>query len=125
MPVGIGVQKEIERVPKELASAKPAAGYAGGGRQRGDFVDTEQVLIDPMTNEEISRIYDIVTQQEIDSDSELTEKDLGRIKYNKLNREKLRIERDHWFRIRAKFIWKDAPEEELGTEGAGNMMMDF
>ena len=122
MPVGIGVEKEVERVPKDLTSAKPAAGQGGGGRRRGDFVDTEQVLIDPRTNEEISKIYDIVTQREIDSNPELTVKDLGRKKYNKLNREELWIERDHWFRIRAKFIWKDAPKEASAAGGTGGAM---
>jgi type IV pilus assembly protein PilM len=122
MPAGIGVEKEIERVPKELADARPAR---GAGRLRGDFVTIEQVLVDPMTNEEISKTNDIITQEEIDSDPELKEKDLGRKKYNRLTGDELFIERDCWFRIRAKFTWKDAPEEEPVAEGAGGMMMGF
>ena len=125
MPAGIGVEKEIERVPKELADARPTAGYGGAGRLRGDFVTIEQVLVDPMTNEEISKTSDIITQEEIDSDPELTDRDLGRKKYNRSTSDELFIERDCWFRIRAKFTWKDAPEEAPAAEGAGGMMMGF
>ena len=109
-PAGIGVLKEVERVP-QLSDRNTSANRRGGqGRQEQDFVYTEDVLIDPMTNEEISKTSDIFTQEEINSDSELTEKDIGRKKYNKSTGDELFIERDHWFRIRAKFIWKDGPE---------------
>ncbi len=122
LPVGIGVLKDIERVPKELTSTRTPVGYEGAGRPRGgDFVYTEQVLIDPMTNEEISRTYDIVTQEDIDINPELTERDLGRKKYNKLTGEELFVDRDCWFRIRAKFTWKDAPKEDPTDAGAGGM----
>ena len=77
-----------------------------------------------MTNEEISKTCDYITQEEIDADPGLTERDLGRIKFNDFG-EKLWIERDCWFRIRTKFTWKDAPEEEPAAEGAGGMMMGF
>jgi type IV pilus assembly protein PilM len=123
MPSGIGVQKEIERVPEELRATRTRGGFGGArGRPGGDFVDTEPVLLDPMTNEEISKTSDIITQEEIDSDPELTEKDLGRKKYNRLTGDQLFIERDCWFRIRAKFTWKDAPKQESATEGAGGAM---
>ena len=123
MPAGIGLQKEIERVPKEMRTTRTGGRLGGGGvRQRGDFVDTELVLIDPMTNEEISRTSDIITQKEIDSDPELTEKDLGRIKINKSTGKGLYIDRDCWFRIRAKFIWKDAPKEASAAGGTGGAM---
>jgi len=119
MPTGIGILKEVERVPKELTQTNPGGamsmmeGYGYGG-VRTDFIDTENVLVDPMTNEEISRTYDIVTRNDIDNNPEKwTEKDLGRIKSNPLSRDKkLFIDRDSWFRIKAKFIWKDAPKPE-------------
>ena len=120
MPAGIGVQKEIERVPQLSDRNEPTDRRAGARRREQDIIYTEQVLIDPMTNEEISRTYDIVTQKEIDSNPELTEKDLGRKKYNKLNGKELWIEKDCWFRIRAKFTWKDASEQEEATEGASS-----
>jgi hypothetical protein len=130
MPEGIGILKEVERVPKELAQARPgAAGGAGmmmegyGGGLRSDFIYTENVLVDSMTNEEISRTYDIVTQKDIDTDPQKwTEKDLGRKKYNPLNRTELFIDHDYWFRIKAKFVWKDAPKVETPTMGTNEMM---
>lgn len=126
MPAGIGVQKEVERVPKALIEQNKGGaigGYGGiyGGMQ-SEYVITENVLIDPMTNEEISKTYDYITQQDIDQDPELAEKDLGKKKYNKLTRDPLYIERDHWFRIKAKFVWKEAPKEEP-VSPAGAMTM--
>jgi len=119
MPAGIGVQKEVERVPQSSDRNTPANRRTGQIRRGQDFVYTEEVLIDPMTNEEISRTYDIITQKEIDSDPELTEKDLGRKKINKSTGKELFIDRDHWFRIKAKFSWKDAPEEGAAKEAGG------
>jgi len=119
MPAGIGVPKEIERVPQLSDRNDPANRRVGQGRRGQNIVYTEEVLIDPMTNEEISRTYDIITQEEIDSDPELTEKDLGRKKINKSTGKELFIERDHWFRIKAKFTWKDAPEEGPAEEAGG------
>lgn len=113
MPPGIGVQKEIERVPEPVTPRGRGAGGARMGMRRmQDFVPVEDVLIDPMTNEEISKTFDIITQQDIDRDPELTEKDLGRKKINRLTGDPLFIERDQWFRIKAKFTWKDAPKQE-------------
>jgi type IV pilus assembly protein PilM len=118
MPSGIGEPKEIERVPQEKGT-KQSRGRAGG---RGDFVYSEKVLLDPMTGEEISKTYDIYTQEDIDRDPELTEKDLGRKKFNKLTGEEKYIERDQWFRIKAKFIWKDASgEKKSDKKSAGGM----
>ena len=116
-PSGIGVSKEIERVPQD-PDANRNRGTMG---VRSDFVYSEQVLVDPMTGEEISKTYDIYTQEDIDRDPELTQKDLGRKKFNKFTQEKY-IKRDQWFRIKAKFVWKDAPgEKKSGTKAAGGM----
>lgn len=125
MPEGIGILKEVERVPRELTQARPGVmtmTMDGGGRS--DFIYEEYVLVDPMTDEEISRTFDIVTQKDIDTNpQDWTEKDLGRKKYNQMNRDPLYIDRDHWFRIKAKFIWKEAPEVETPAMGTAPMMM--
>ncbi|MHC4103434.1 MAG: type IV pilus assembly protein PilM [Planctomycetota bacterium] len=57
----------------------------------------EEVLIDPMTKEIISKVADLdeYGKEKIDRS--------GNVVY-KVN--------DHWFRLDAKFVWKDAPKEE-------------
>lgn len=126
MPDGIGVQKEVERVARASTTPRTRTGYGeyggGGGRPKRDIVYTEKVLIDPMTNEEISRTFDIITQEEIEANPDLTEKDLGRKKYDESTGDELYIDRDRWFRIRAKFTWKDAPKETPETPGADSGM---
>ena len=114
MPTGIGIAKEIERVPRELA--QPGAGQTGttmpirpgirGGSAVPERIFTELVLVDPMTQEEISRTYDIILQDDIRQNPELTDRD-RRGQTDSLGTEQY-IERDHWFRIQLKFIWKDA-----------------
>jgi hypothetical protein len=112
-PAGAGIEKEIERVPQQEESKErgrgPATmgGYWGMGRF-GEKIMVEQVLVDPMTNEEISKTFDLITQAEIEQDPSLTEKDLGKKKYGDFNNEPKFIVRDHWFRISAKFVWKEA-----------------
>ena len=110
MPAGIGIEKVVERVPQQTGAGRPRTAVRENmnARSTADFVYNETVLIDPMTGEEISKIYDIVTQKDIDADPDLTERDLGRKKYDNFGNEEY-IERDRWFRIQAKFIWKDAP----------------
>ena len=129
MPKGIGILKEVERVPQALTEARPGAARGmmeGYGGIRADFIYVEDVLVDPMTNEEISRTYDIVTQKDIDMNPQKwTERDLGRKKYNPLNRDELFIDHDHWFRIKAKFTWKDAPVIETPAMDVGGMPMGF
>ena len=103
-----------EETPADIAQAADSGERtnrrSGFRNQSQDIIYAEDVLVDPMTNEEISRTYDIITQEEIDSNPELNEKDLGKKKINKLTGKELFIDRDHWFRIKAKFIWKDASE---------------
>jgi hypothetical protein len=35
------------------------------------------------------------------------------------------IDHDRWFRIKAKFVWKDAPKIEEPAMGAGGMYEEF
>ncbi len=114
-PAGAGIEKEIERVPQQEESKERSRGPAmmGGYWGMGRFEEkimVEQVLVDPMTNEEISKTFDLITQAEIEQDPSLTEKDLGKKKYGDFNNEPKFIVRDHWFRISAKFVWKEASE---------------
>ena len=119
MPVGIGILKEVERVPSDAAGGQPGVaargmmGMAGGAGRMGAVpsrVSQEWVLFDPMTNEEISRTYDLVSEEDIRSNPEYNERDLGRVKLTNFGDPKY-IERDYWFRIQAKFLWKDAPQD--------------
>lgn len=125
MPAGIGILKDVER-PSAVSqqNANPNVVLPGalmlqmgeeGAAQGPEFIATEKVLFDPMTNEEISKTYDIVTQQDIDSGSSWTDKDLGRKKTTSFGQEKFLV-RDHWFRIQAKFVWKDAPKEAAQSQ---------
>ena len=95
MPEGIGVLQVVPRGGTDLQQTENIRGGRGNSGQ--DFVTSEQVLIDPLTKEEISKTFD------------LDEK--GRKKYDSFN-QPVYIERDKWFRIRAKFIWKDAPQSQ-------------
>jgi type IV pilus assembly protein PilM len=141
LPSGIGVERTVERVPKEVADERKnrrrtdgmmmnpmmmemmRGGVGGGTTRRGlDIIYEEDVLVDPMTNEEISKTYDIITQDDIDADPDLSEKDRGRKKYNKLNGDEQFIERDQWFRIQAKFIWTEAPKKKKTTTAVGGYM---
>jgi type IV pilus assembly protein PilM len=134
MPSGIGVSKEIERVPKPAQGAGAAMGAARFGGEFGglgalgreaEIVYTEKVLVDPMTGEEISKTFDIYTQKDIDGNPQLTERDLGRKKYNRISGAPEYIERDRWFRIQVKFIWKDAPPKPVDATAAGGMTEMF
>lgn len=114
-PAGVGVEKEIERVPRELDRTLGMGGpmelYRSNRNTnilQRDYVYVEPVLIDPMTGEEMSKVFDIVTQEDISNDPSLSEKELGKIKRNEFNEPQF-IERDYWFRISAKFLWKSAP----------------
>jgi len=59
----------------------------------------EQVLIDPMTNEIISKV------------AKLDER--GKKKLDRLGNVVYEVN-DQWFVLKAKFVWKDAPKEALG-----------
>ena len=129
MPEGIGVRKEVRRAPEQVAASRTPtmpmydALIPGAAGPAPDRVVTETVLVDPMTGEEVSKTYDIITEKDLAENPELTEKDLGRKKY-KFGKEVF-IERDSWFRIQAKFVWKDAPkiaDPSGGMQGYGMPM---
>jgi type IV pilus assembly protein PilM len=112
-PLGIGIEKDIERVSMEVVAPPVRGGAYAYGRTTGtmrdrDIVYVEKVVVDPMTNEEMSKVFDIVTQNDIDSNPAYTEKDLGRRKRDEFDKP-LYKERDYWFRLKAKFLWKGAP----------------
>lgn len=100
MPEGIGVvqmklAKELEKAP---ATGNVLRRVATGSRGTGTLVrSAEKVLIDPMTQEEISKAF---------------------LEYDKYD-EPVYIERDHWFRINAKLTWKDAPKDTTPKPAAG------
>lgn len=91
MPVGIGVEQL-----KVRGSSEDRQDTGRGARSTADSVASELVIIDPLTNEEISKTFAI--------------DDKGRKKIDSFG-QPLYIERDRWFRIRAKFIWKDADQQ--------------
>ena len=114
MPEGIGVLKEVDRVPQEyllLDNTKTGRRTARTVNRRAGVtrITTEEVLIDPMTNEEMSRVFDIKTKEDLLENPELTKNDIGVIKIDSQGNQKF-IEKDHWFRISAKFRWMGAPE---------------
>lgn len=114
-PAGIGILKEVERVPKEeRTTATTPLGVGGITGQTQDRILVEMVLIDPFTQEEISRTYDIYTEQDIAKDPTLSRRDLGRKKYTQFGQEMF-INRDQWFRIYAKLIWKKPQSQSEQT----------
>ncbi|HOQ05157.1 MAG TPA: type IV pilus assembly protein PilM [Anaerohalosphaeraceae bacterium] len=126
MPAGIGILREVERVPSSQAggaaagmTAMPGGPVAGGMTGAVPTrITKETVLVDPMTEEEISRTLDIITQEDIKNNPSYTDRDLGRVKQTPFG-EPQYIIRDHWFRIQAKFVWKDAPALPELTAGGG------
>lgn len=136
MPAGIGLQKKVERVPAAIVQQNASRRenmmmgdmYEGGftgerGATGPEFITEEDVLFDPMTGEEISKVYDIITQKDLDANPALTTKDLGRRKTSSFG-EVQYITRDYWFRIQAKFVWKEAPQDPMESlMGADPTMM--
>jgi len=122
MPVIVGIREEIERVSKELE--KPEASSRGSTRrtvgERADRIEVEEVLIDPLTGEETSRVVDIWTQDEIDAGNAPEDARAGDIKFDPLTGKKEYIMRDTWFRIQAKFLWKNAPDSKNETDKSAN-----
>ncbi|AQT68606.1 type IV pilus assembly protein PilM [Anaerohalosphaera lusitana] len=116
MPGGIGIEKEIRRVPLEEEEQDNNLNNRrrwGGRASDRDVVETEEVLVDPLTNEEMSKTFDLYTAEEVANDPDLANRDIGRKKTDRYNGEPKYIVRDHWFRIKAKFEWRDAPEIEV------------
>ena len=102
MPAGIG----IPQIKLRGSADEQQSETVRGGRGRADTserVTSEQVLVDPLTKEEMSKTFD------------LDEK--GRKKYDTFA-QPVFIERDRWFRIKAKFLWKDIVQSQ-GQPAAG------
>jgi len=111
MPAGIGVEKEIERAPagEQTGVRVRQSAYRVGSLE--DRLYVEKVLVDPMTNEEMSKTFDLITQVDIDADPSKSERDLGKKKYTDFAQPKYFV-RDHWFRLKLKFLWKGAAKPE-------------
>ena len=92
MPAGVG--REIVKVRVEV---KDEVGGRSSSKAADNVVLEEAVLIDPMTGEEISKTFKI--------------DDTGLKQFNEFGEEEY-IVRDYWFKIKAKFLWKD---ETAGT----------
>ncbi|MCK5564665.1 MAG: pilus assembly protein PilM, partial [Planctomycetes bacterium] len=133
MPDGIGVEREVERLPKverraAVGMMDPMMGMMGGmmggggliNRSMTDRVSKEDVLFDPMTNEEMSKTFDLVTIEDIKSDPSLSDRDIATKKRGEFSEEPLYITRDHWFRINAKFVWKESPNFKEKSESKSN-----
>jgi hypothetical protein len=96
MPAGIGIQQiKLRGSAEEQQQQQPETGRGGRGSQAdaADRITSEQVLIDPLTKEEMSKTFDLDVK--------------GKKKYDSFE-QPVYIERDKWFRIKAKFLWKDA-----------------
>ncbi|HBG77316.1 MAG TPA: hypothetical protein DDW84_00510 [Phycisphaerales bacterium] len=96
MPNNIGILEDIVRIPEEETAVQDTRGRSAArtAADSSDRVPTETVLLDPLTKEEISKTYD------------LDEK--GRKKLDSFGKPMF-IERDKWFRIKAKILWKNSP----------------
>ena len=109
MPDGIGIQRIIDRVPQdEESDARSYSTYSSYSNQSGHRIEVEDVLVDPMTGEEMSKTFDLITMEDIDDNPRLTEKDIGIKKLDEYDNEKF-VSRDHWFRLNIKIKWADAP----------------
>ena len=86
-PPGIGI---VETLSEEAETASVSV--------RGQRA--QEVLVDPMTKEVISKV------------PELDEK--GNRKLDRLGKPVYRVN-DHWFVVNLKFVWKDAPEQPMQT----------
>lgn len=96
MPTGIGKIETKQRGGTEEQAPENSRNTRGIGRANdADKVNMEVVLVDPLTGEEIS--------QTVDLDSS------GRKKLDSFGKP-VYIERDRWFRIKAKFLWIEKPK---------------
>lgn len=93
-PAGIGIESERRIEIKSEAVGRPVQLY--GQPAQTQSVRTERILIDPMTKEVISRTA------RYNEDGAPIINDAGGFVYET---------NDHWFVLRAKFLWTGAPEE--------------
>jgi type IV pilus assembly protein PilM len=91
MPEGIGQLEKIQRAKKQEDDKATGRTTAAG---QSNIVYDEDVLIDPLTEEEISKVYVL--------------DDYSRIVYDSFDNPQYKVN-DHWFRIKAKFIWRQDP----------------
>lgn len=138
-PDGIGFSRSIPRVPAKYLTVGSREGGGGnylsnaGASNTQVRIFSENVLVDQMTNEEMSRTYDLYTEDDIADNPRKTEKDIGVIKMDK--GKQMFINRDKWFRIQAKFKWKNAPnapekpvagvDDGSGMEGGSAGQMSY
>jgi type IV pilus assembly protein PilM len=97
MPAGIGILDTRVRASAEDATAENAGGARSSRNDTSDRIMSEIVLIDPLTKEEISKTFDVDSSGRKKTDS------FGQPVY---------IERDKWFRIKCKFLWKDIAAQQ-------------
>ncbi len=100
-PVSIGVEMEVEHMPAGIGLVDVRF---EGTTTRGPVEyreEGQQVLIDPMTKEIISKVA------ELDESGEEKVDRSGNVVYNA---------NDYWFILNLKFVWKDAPEQIERTE---------
>jgi type IV pilus assembly protein PilM len=103
MLAGVGVlETKIRATEEEQPTATDTRRYASRKTtaESSDRITSESVLVDPLTKEEISRTYDL--------------DDNGRKKYDAFGKP-LYIERDRWFRIKAKILWKTGSQDPAGA----------
>jgi type IV pilus assembly protein PilM len=96
VPAGIGIisQRVIE-VKKDSTAETGRISGLGPTLPQGNKI-TENILIDPMTHEIIDKVV------KYNEDGTRATDNTGRVAYE-VN--------DHWFEIKAKFLWKNAPPE--------------
>jgi type IV pilus assembly protein PilM len=97
MPTNIGILEDIVRISEEETTTQDTRGRSSSRTSAADSSDRvpiETVLLDPLTKEEISKTFDL--------------DDKGRKKLDAFGKP-IFIERDKWFRIKAKFLWKNSP----------------
>lgn len=103
MPSGIGIQETLARITEDELTTSVGRRTARMGLTTApetDLVAKETVLLDPLTQEEISKTFSL--------------DDKGRKKYDAFG-QPIYIERDRWFRLKAKFIWKNVPDQQQIT----------
>ena len=107
MPEGMGVLKTITRVETDRNAIGGVRQVPDNARGRGatagnapSKVAEETVIIDPLTSEEVSRTYVIDENGNTQFDA------FNNVKYN---------DHDHWFRIKFKIIWDNAPGQKETT----------
>lgn len=93
MPMGIGIEKVVQRAPKAVEAAETRGRGATATGSKADIVYEETVLVDPMTGEEISKT--------------LVLDDNYRRVYDTYDKPQYTVN-DYWFRVKVKILFKDS-----------------